>query len=140
MFIATRTPMTSFSKKGLPRVSSGGVSSCVKLNSTSSMRPPRRRSKCITLTLTPTKNRPLPSVWARSPKIGPPDVAVFTGNPPTNWYVTPLEVEPTGVLDTLAANELDRKSTRLNSSHLGISYAVFCLKKKKQQQNRRRRR
>src|SRR5262245_31373455 len=27
--------------------------------------------------------------------------------------------------------ELDRKSTRLNSSHLGISYAVFCLKKKK---------
>src|SRR3989454_8877229 len=28
--------------------------------------------------------------------------------------------------------ELDRKSTRLNSSHLVISYAVFCLKKKKQ--------
>src|ERR1035441_10973086 len=27
---------------------------------------------------------------------------------------------------------LDRKSTRLNSSHLGISYAVFCLKKKNQ--------
>src|ERR1039458_10538217 len=25
---------------------------------------------------------------------------------------------------------IDRKSTRLNSSHLGISYAVFCLKKK----------
>src|SRR5262245_62483978 len=30
----------------------------------------------------------------------------------------------------------DRKSTRLNSSHLGISYAVFCLKKKKQVMNR----
>src|SRR5256885_7303348 len=28
--------------------------------------------------------------------------------------------------------DLDRKSTRLNSSHLVISYAVFCLKKKKQ--------
>src|SRR5438045_9133660 len=27
--------------------------------------------------------------------------------------------------------DADRKSTRLNSSHLGISYAVFCLKKKK---------
>src|SRR5258705_1915834 len=27
--------------------------------------------------------------------------------------------------------EADRKSTRLNSSHLGISYAVFCLNKKK---------
>src|SRR5262245_65247579 len=30
----------------------------------------------------------------------------------------------------LAAGASDRKSTRLNSSHLGISYAVFCLKKK----------
>src|SRR5690554_7326604 len=28
-------------------------------------------------------------------------------------------------------HELDRKSTRLNSSHVRISYAVFCLKKKK---------
>src|SRR5438045_6396413 len=32
------------------------------------------------------------------------------------------------------AYEKDRKSTRLNSSHLGISYAVFCLKKKKNKQ------
>src|SRR5262245_63707145 len=31
---------------------------------------------------------------------------------------------------SLGAPDLDRKSTRLNSSHLGISYAVFCLKKK----------
>src|SRR5438045_7952324 len=29
----------------------------------------------------------------------------------------------------------DRKSTRLNSSHLGISYAVFCLKKKTKMDN-----
>src|SRR5205814_4082294 len=29
------------------------------------------------------------------------------------------------------ASRRDRKSTRLNSSHLGTSYAVFCLKKKK---------
>src|SRR5436853_4494275 len=29
------------------------------------------------------------------------------------------------------SGQRDRKSTRLNSSHLGISYAVFCLKKKK---------
>src|SRR5690349_23741821 len=29
----------------------------------------------------------------------------------------------------------DRKSTRLNSSHVEISYAVFCLKKKKKKQN-----
>src|SRR3712207_7161537 len=32
----------------------------------------------------------------------------------------------------LSALERDRKSTRLNSSHANISYAVFCLKKKKQ--------
>src|SRR5262245_64150253 len=32
----------------------------------------------------------------------------------------------------LAGEIQDRKSTRLNSSHLGISYAVFCLKKKTQ--------
>src|ERR1039458_5483971 len=32
----------------------------------------------------------------------------------------------------LSDRKTDRKSTRLNSSHLGISYAVFCLKKKKQ--------
>src|SRR5690606_39618596 len=32
---------------------------------------------------------------------------------------------------------LDRKSTRLNSSHVKISYAVFCLKKKKTKENDR---
>src|SRR5262245_63726159 len=33
-------------------------------------------------------------------------------------------------LDAAVDSPGDRKSTRLNSSHLGISYAVFCLKKK----------
>src|SRR5207249_11367964 len=32
----------------------------------------------------------------------------------------------------------DRKSTRLNSSHVSISYAVFCLKKKKKKNKRKR--
>src|SRR5258705_5060083 len=36
-------------------------------------------------------------------------------------------------VDAVAQHQ-DRKSTRLNSSHLGISYAVFCLKKKKKRQ------
>src|SRR5256885_12779819 len=36
------------------------------------------------------------------------------------------------VRNTRRALKPDRKSTRLNSSHLVISYAVFCLKKKKQ--------
>src|SRR5258708_28334723 len=35
-------------------------------------------------------------------------------------------------VDVEACTEADRKSTRLNSSHQIISYAVFCLKKKKQ--------
>src|SRR5437899_4397315 len=34
-------------------------------------------------------------------------------------------------------NNIDRKSTRLNSSHLGISYAVFCLKKKKKKKKKK---
>src|SRR6266480_6599875 len=35
----------------------------------------------------------------------------------------------------LGAPGADRKSTRLNSSHMSISYAVFCLKKKTNQEN-----
>src|SRR5690606_28617269 len=51
------------------------------------------------------------------------------------------DVEPVGVhgaqrlaAESLAAELGDRKSTRLNSSHVKISYAVFCLKKKKKKQ------
>src|SRR5690554_7579088 len=42
----------------------------------------------------------------------------------TTYYVSNTEVGCT-------ESDLDRKSTRLNSSHVRISYAVFCLKKKK---------
>src|SRR5205814_7553615 len=38
--------------------------------------------------------------------------------------------DPFAVAEDLHLDVSDRKSTRLNSSHLGISYAVFCLKKK----------
>src|SRR3712207_8968453 len=41
---------------------------------------------------------------------------------PATWELTPL------IERVIAAR--DRKSTRLNSSHANISYAVFCLKKK----------
>src|ERR1039458_10403334 len=45
------------------------------------------------------------------------------------------DTSPSEPLDTSkplpVAATRDRKSTRLNSSHLGISYAVFCLKKKR---------
>src|SRR5256885_8432271 len=42
-------------------------------------------------------------------------------------------VDPGGSAARAQQVEPDRKSTRLNSSHLVISYAVFCLKKKKKQ-------
>src|SRR5256886_7561948 len=38
----------------------------------------------------------------------------------------------------MRASTPDRKSTRLNSSHSQISYAVFCLKKKKKKENKRK--
>src|SRR3712207_8984263 len=49
-----------------------------------------------------------------------------------NTSVTDVEMQPetTGV-GLESAPRLDRKSTRLNSSHANISYAVFCLKKRK---------
>src|SRR5256885_8459511 len=40
-----------------------------------------------------------------------------------------------GELPARSVVRRDRKSTRLNSSHLVISYAVFCLKKKKEEKN-----
>src|SRR3712207_8863910 len=47
--------------------------------------------------------------------------------PDHEWYVRPVGTIA-GWARVVAA---DRKSTRLNSSHANISYAVFCLKKKK---------
>src|SRR3712207_6902669 len=44
---------------------------------------------------------------------------------------TELELARANERFALAAEAVDRKSTRLNSSHANISYAVFCLKKKK---------
>src|SRR5688572_32708175 len=42
---------------------------------------------------------------------------------------------PNGAIFYTIDGESDRKSTRLNSSHSQISYAVFCLKKKKKHKN-----
>src|SRR2546426_2711635 len=58
------------------------------------------------------------------------------GEPAREPYADPvgrdlLEVGGRGGAELLLQIGADRKSTRLNSSHLVISYAVFCLKKKK---------
>src|SRR2546426_3308538 len=51
------------------------------------------------------------------------------------WRCAPSSLETSrGTASPSAARGRDRKSTRLNSSHLVISYAVFCLKKKKKKQ------
>src|SRR3989454_8333362 len=68
----------------------------------------------------------------------------FTGVATTSWIVENVFYESGGASGSLSASNgqslrdsiqtlscKDRKSTRLNSSHLVISYAVFCLKKKK---------
>src|SRR5256885_10842021 len=46
------------------------------------------------------------------------------------WRTVVANSSCSGVRVGIAASARDRKSTRLNSSHLVISYAVFCLKKK----------
>src|SRR5690606_19245590 len=46
-------------------------------------------------------------------------------------FDTRLIVDPEGAVFFAIKTETDRKSTRLNSSHVKISYAVICLKKKK---------
>src|SRR5207247_10309540 len=60
----------------------------------------------------------------RLPREGPDQVGDEEG---------PDDEEQEHVLPAPAAEREDRKSTRLNSSHEWISYAVFCLKKKKKQ-------
>src|SRR5256885_9932772 len=57
----------------------------------------------------------------------PRDAVKITGDPPINAV---LHGGVHGYRATVASLVKDRKSTRLNSSHLVISYAVFCLKKK----------
>src|SRR2546426_5990443 len=58
--------------------------------------------------------------WCRSADFPAPDV-------PATW-VLPIGKSEDAGYNTVTKG--DRKSTRLNSSHLVISYAVFCLKKK----------
>src|SRR5690242_12266581 len=77
-----------------------------------------------------------------APVVAVPSESTATGAPPV---ATPAPVSPapapapaaTVVPGADAGGPsyivLDRKSTRLNSSHMSISYAVFCLKKKKKQ-------
>src|SRR5256885_8136178 len=66
-----------------------------------------------------------PTAAARAPFTGPSfSASAFTDNELRVPFLRGLQIP--------CSSNGDRKSTRLNSSHLVISYAVFCLKKKKQ--------
>src|SRR3989442_9082450 len=55
-----------------------------------------------------------------------------------NWWALTTGLGIVFLVGQLVAwRQLDRKSTRLNSSHVRISYAVFCLKKKQSQREHR---
>src|SRR5690606_41679116 len=61
------------------------------------------------------------------------EIETVGGRPIETWEEATL-----AILDELLGDgliDIDRKSTRLNSSHVKISYAVFCLKKKKKAQS-----
>src|SRR5262245_62805898 len=81
--------------------------------------PPPRSTLFPYTTLFRSHHRDLPAFgdWLRRLECGAALGAEFRAN--RVWVAT-----------ARARQERDRKSTRLNSSHLGISYAVFCLKKK----------
>src|SRR5437867_5052020 len=61
----------------------------------------------------------------------PDDVNVAPGHRQPRFFFAPASVSSLCSLLKERFPEQDRKSTRLNSSHRTISYAVFCLKKKK---------
>src|SRR5688572_30895123 len=56
------------------------------------------------------------------------------GNPVPIAQIAERRAMPVQFLEQLFSTLRDRKSTRLNSSHSQISYAVFCLKKKKKKE------
>src|SRR5690606_41792009 len=103
---------------------------------------------CLRLVLPPPPPRPTPFPYTtlfRSPE-DDPLAQDFVNRMPEgitvafidDWYSYHLldgEVH-CGTNVTRTPLEEDRKSTRLNSSHVKISYAVFCLKKKKQENSR----
>src|SRR5438874_4698359 len=67
-----------------------------------------------------------------------PYTTLFRSNPTTHDEVAAdLVQRRRAQLEEVTARQ-DRKSTRLNSSHVEISYAVFCLKKKKKGRRPRR--
>src|SRR2546422_5833131 len=83
----------------------------------------------------------VPRVEARKPAPDPeaaPAPQVETPEPAAALApFPPAQEAPAPTQNSFAESQSDRKSTRLNSSHGYISYAVFCLKKKKRKRQQR---
>src|SRR2546427_4827792 len=75
-------------------------------------------------------------VFTRRP-VGIREVASRVWEPAAEMFETDREVVVRAELPDVDPKQVDRKSTRLNSSHSQISYAVFCLKKKKKKKKRK---
>src|SRR5690606_39413729 len=105
---------------------------CHVLSSSLTRRPPTSTlSPYTTLfrseTLSFAISRPEPPCKKRSRIVGDKPHALKRG--PTRCPMAPAQATPYNARP-MAKQKKDRKSTRLNSSHVKSSYAVFCLKKK----------
>src|SRR5690625_6776095 len=70
--------------------------------------------------------------------LAPKDLDAKINSSDFNFNTSPLTIlaipiQPVIVIAIINVHNPDRKSTRLNSSHVAISYAVFCLKKQKKE-------
>src|SRR5690606_35882426 len=117
---------------------------CANPRATSSWKRSRNRWKCryrIRSTQIRRTRRPLPrnerpvypsaTPFIQEPFMRARQAAIHSEDHPASYYAAsinrPLELP---CLEGEQTADVDRKSTRLNSSHVKISYAVFCLKKK----------
>src|SRR6266480_7287181 len=110
----------------------------------SSLTCPARQSGLCGLKRTALKCRDMAAFrnkgWSPCAETGPTNMAVDRTAPigsstPTGLGQPPADEDGARCSSSDIELMADRKSTRLNSSHMSISYAVFCLKKKKQQKN-----
>src|SRR5690606_40788398 len=91
--------------------------------------PTRRSSDLKFVQLTPPEDEPATG------QLSDGDV-IATSNSRTATDIEQVLGALSLLLNGGGVDQLDRKSTRLNSSHVKISYAVFCLKKKKHDKKR----
>src|SRR3712207_7480287 len=94
---------------------------------------PERLRERLSAAVEETEQLPRPA-WEgeRTPPVPP---AVPDRPAPVHRFEPPASGAHRAPIPVDAVDPRDRKSTRLNSSHANISYAVFCLKKKKYKQH-----